>query len=113
MLVLAILAVVVLLGIVFLAYFFVKLCRDSRKGNAFVFFEVLYGPAMARGFCRQDTHQPKLLSHRPADRDGEVHQGECQARPGVNVTREGWADVGGAPKATNNIVSTSFRYFVP
>jgi hypothetical protein len=39
-------------------------------------------PAMDRGFCRQDTHQPKLLSHRPTGRDrGEVDRGECQARP--------------------------------
>ena len=81
MLVLAILAVIVLLGIVFQVYFFVSLCRDSRKGHAIVFVEVLYGPAMDRGFCRQDTHQPKLLSHRLTYRDrGEVDQGECQAR---------------------------------
>jgi hypothetical protein len=40
------------------------------------------GPAMDRGFCRQDAHQPKLLSHRPTGRDrGEVDRGECQARP--------------------------------
>jgi hypothetical protein len=82
MLVLAILAVIVLLGIVFLVYFFVSLCRDSRKGHAIVFVEVLYGPAMDRGFCRQDTHQPKLLSYPAADRYGrEVDQGQCQARP--------------------------------
>jgi hypothetical protein len=37
MLVLTILAVIVLLGIVFLAYFFVNLCQDSRKGHAIVF----------------------------------------------------------------------------
>jgi hypothetical protein len=34
MLVLAILAVIVSLGIVFLIYFFINLCRDSPKGNA-------------------------------------------------------------------------------
>jgi hypothetical protein len=28
---------------------------------------------MDRGFCRQNTHQPKLLSHRPTVRD----RGEC------------------------------------
>ena len=32
---------------------------------------------MDRGFCRQDTHQPKLLSHRPTGRDrGEVDRAE-------------------------------------
>ena len=71
---------IVLLGIVFLVYFFVNLCRDSRRGHAIVCVEVLNGPAMGRGFCRQDTHQPKLLRDLPADRDGgEVDQGECQA----------------------------------
>jgi hypothetical protein len=44
MLVLAILAVIVFLGIVFLVYVFVNLGRDSRKGHAIVFVEVLYGP---------------------------------------------------------------------
>jgi hypothetical protein len=44
MLVLAILAVIVFLGTVFLVYVFVNLCRDSRKGHATVFVEVLYGP---------------------------------------------------------------------
>jgi hypothetical protein len=29
------------------------------------------------------------------------------------LTREGWTGVGGAPKATNNFVYTSFRYFLP
>ncbi len=29
------------------------------------------------------------------------------------LTREGWAGVGGAPKATNNFVYTSFRYYLP
>jgi hypothetical protein len=37
----------------------------SRTRAAIVFVEVLYGAAMDRGFCRQDTHQSKLLSHRP------------------------------------------------
>ena len=80
--VLTILAVIVLLGTVFLVYFFVNLCRDSHKSPAIVFVEVLYRPAVDRGFCRQDTHQPQLLSHRPAGRDrGEMDRGECQARP--------------------------------
>jgi hypothetical protein len=103
-----VLAIIVLLGIGFLTYFFVKLCRDSCKGHAFAFFEVPWREdSVARILIN-----PKLLSHRPTDRDGEVHQGECQARPRVHFTREGWADVGGAPKATNDFVSTSFRYFV-
>jgi hypothetical protein len=29
------------------------------------------------------------------------------------LTREGWTGVGGAPKATNNMVLTSFRYYIP
>jgi hypothetical protein len=29
------------------------------------------------------------------------------------LTRDGWAGVGGAPKATNNFVYTSFRYYMP
>jgi hypothetical protein len=29
------------------------------------------------------------------------------------LTREGWTGVGGAPKATNNLVYTSFRYYLP
>ena len=29
------------------------------------------------------------------------------------LTREAWTGVGGAPKATNNMVYTSFRYYVP
>ena len=29
------------------------------------------------------------------------------------LTREGWAGVGGAPKATNNFVYTSVRYYIP
>jgi hypothetical protein len=29
------------------------------------------------------------------------------------IVRNGWAGVGGAPKATNNYVYTSFRYYVP
>lgn len=29
------------------------------------------------------------------------------------LTREGWTGIGGAPKATNNFVYTSFRYYVP
>jgi uncharacterized protein YlxW (UPF0749 family) len=29
------------------------------------------------------------------------------------LTREGWSGVGGAPKATNNFVYTSFRYYIP
>jgi hypothetical protein len=29
------------------------------------------------------------------------------------LTRDGWTGVGGAPKATNNMVFTSFRYFLP
>ncbi len=29
------------------------------------------------------------------------------------LTREGWTGVGGAPKATNNFVYTSFRYYIP
>jgi len=29
------------------------------------------------------------------------------------LTREAWTGVGGAPKATNNLVYTSFRYFIP
>jgi hypothetical protein len=83
MLVLTILAVIVLLGTVFLVYFFVNLCRDSHKSPAVVFVEVLYGPAMDRGFCLQDIHQPQLLSHRPAGRDREeMDRGECQASPG-------------------------------
>ena len=65
MLVLAIFAVIVSLGTVFLIYFFINLCRDSRKGHAIVFVEVLNGPAKDRSFYRQDTHQPKLRSHRP------------------------------------------------
>jgi hypothetical protein len=40
-------------------------CIAPAISPAIVFVEVLYGPAMDRGFCRQDTHQPKLLSHRP------------------------------------------------
>jgi hypothetical protein len=50
MLVLAILVVIVSLGIVFLAYFFVNLCRDSRKGHAIVFVEVVGGTAIERRF---------------------------------------------------------------
>jgi len=48
MLVLAILVVIVSLGIVFLAYFFVNLCRDSRKGHAIVFVDVVGGTAIAQ-----------------------------------------------------------------
>jgi hypothetical protein len=29
------------------------------------------------------------------------------------LTRDGWTGVGGAPKATNNFVYTSFRYYIP
>jgi len=29
------------------------------------------------------------------------------------LTREAWAGIGGAPKATNNMVFTSFRYYIP
>ncbi len=29
------------------------------------------------------------------------------------LTRDGWTGVGGAPKATNNLVYTSFRYYIP
>jgi hypothetical protein len=29
------------------------------------------------------------------------------------LTRDGWSGVGGAPKATNNFVYTSFRYYIP
>jgi hypothetical protein len=29
------------------------------------------------------------------------------------LTREAWAGIGGAPKATNNFVYTSFRYYIP
>lgn len=29
------------------------------------------------------------------------------------LTREGWTGVGGTPKATNNFVYTSFRYYIP
>lgn len=29
------------------------------------------------------------------------------------LTRDGWAGVGGAPKATNNLIYTSFRYYMP
>jgi hypothetical protein len=29
------------------------------------------------------------------------------------LTRNGWTGVGGAPKATNNMVYTSFRYYIP
>jgi hypothetical protein len=29
------------------------------------------------------------------------------------LTREAWAGIGGAPKATNNFVYTSFRYYLP
>jgi len=76
MLVLAILAVIVFLGIVFLVYVFVNLCRDSRKGHAIVFVEVFYGPRI----LSPDTHQAKLLSHRPTDRDrGEVNQANARA----------------------------------
>ena len=29
------------------------------------------------------------------------------------LTREGWTGVGGAPKATNNMVFTGMRYYIP
>jgi hypothetical protein len=29
------------------------------------------------------------------------------------LTRDGWTGVGGTPKATNNLVYTSFRYYIP
>ncbi|WP_213807127.1 hypothetical protein [Granulicella sp. dw_53] len=29
------------------------------------------------------------------------------------LTREGWTGIGGSPKATNNMVYTSFRYYIP
>jgi hypothetical protein len=29
------------------------------------------------------------------------------------LTREAWTGVGGAPKATNNMVFTSMRYYIP
>ena len=29
------------------------------------------------------------------------------------LTREAWAGVGGAPKATNNMVFTGMRYYIP
>jgi hypothetical protein len=29
------------------------------------------------------------------------------------LARNGWTGVGGAPKATNNFVYTSFRYYIP
>jgi hypothetical protein len=76
MLILAILAVIVFLGTVFLVYVFVSLCRDSRKGRAIVFVEVLDEPRI----LSQDTHQPQLLFHRPTDRDrGEVNQANARA----------------------------------
>lgn len=43
MLKLAPLAVIVLLGIAFLVFFFISLCRESHKGHAIVFIEVLNG----------------------------------------------------------------------
>ncbi|QHN05221.1 hypothetical protein FTO74_19075 [Granulicella sp. WH15] len=40
---------------------------------------------------------------------GRLQYGVAYSYP----TREGWTGVGGDPKATNNFVYTSFRYYIP
>ena len=40
---------------------------------------------------------------------GKLQFGAAYSYP----TRDGWSGVGGAPKATNNFVYTSFRYYIP
>jgi hypothetical protein len=79
MLVLTILAVIVSLGTVFLIYFFINLCRESRKGHAIVFVEILNGPAKAGVSIARTLINP---NYDLADRDRrEVAQGGSQARP--------------------------------
>jgi hypothetical protein len=78
MLVLAILAVIVSLGTVFLIYFFINICRDPRKGHAIVFVEVLTGPAKARVSLSRALINP---NYDLIDRDRrEVGQGGSRAR---------------------------------
>jgi hypothetical protein len=73
MLVLAILAVIVSLGTVFLIYFFINICRDPRKGHAIV-----------SSRCSLDRPRPEFLS---------PGHSSTQTTISSTVTEEKWVKV--------------------
>lgn len=79
MLVLAIFAVVVSLGAVFLIYFFINLCRYSRKGHAIVFVECAQWTGQGQVSIAMTLINPNY-DLTDSDRR-EVDQRGSQARP--------------------------------